>query len=335
MSPFWPACPYVPEDRQANGSVRISDAFLRALWLRPEVAPVEESCASERALHAQLLKTPRELPTAARLARLSDADARDNYSVLAAFVGRLLAAPSAEEAYRAIFDGNKVEVAPLFIDLLVELILRNLLEGCDDAWQVRAAELLFLAQKVAIQQGAVMLADLQAVERHASGAAFGTLGKLLVDAKIKPRNVPLDVLNEDNKAGFLVRSGAHDMVLPFQRGSAGLAAFCRVLEKWIAHFCQLQVEIKPIAAIEEAQWAWHIGLDAQASALMNDLYEGRALDAARQHRLLALFEMRCQQPQRLQDRVRGRAIYLACAMTPEETLRIKPQNLLLNMPLAQ
>ena len=47
----------------------------------------------------------------------------------------------------------------------------------------------------------------------------------------------------------------------------------------------------PLRAIEDADWAWHIGLDAQASGILNDLYQGKALDAARQHRILSLFRM--------------------------------------------
>lgn len=334
MPAFWPSCPYDSANRNADGSVRISDEFLRALWMRDEVAPVAESCRNERSLHARLLASPRELLSKPQLAKIADADARENYALLQTFIARLLPAASAEDAYRAIFKRGSIDIAPLFIDLLVELILRDTLRDAGNAHEVRAAELLFRQQKVSIQQGAVMVADADAIERHASGKSFGALGQLLVDAKIKPRNIPLDVLNEENAGQYWTRSGAHDMVLPFQYGSPGLVAFSRVLEQWVARLLGIRIEITPIPAIEESQWAWHIGLDAEATTLMNDLYRGQTLSEERQRRLLSLFEMRIVDPVELRPEVQGRRIYLACAMSADNKLRIKPQNLLLNMPVS-
>ncbi|MDO8300921.1 DUF6352 family protein [Lacisediminimonas sp.] len=333
MANFWPACPYENADRKSNGSVRISDEFLRALWRRAEVAPEETSCRNERALHEKLLARPRQLLNERQLATIADGDTRANYALLQSFIARLLAASSADDAYRAIFSGGNVGVAPLFIDLISELMLRDLLRDCSNAFEVRAAELLFRNQKVSIQNGAVMLADMQAIERHASGKSFGAIGQLLVDARIKPRNVDLDVLGQANAHQYWERSGDHDMVLPFQSGGAGLEAFCRVLEKWILRLLGLRTEIHPLPAIEEQRWAWHIGLDAEASTIMNELYRGQALNDERRSRLLALFEMRICDPVELRPEVAGRRIYLACAMTEEHVLRIKPQNFLLNMPI--
>ncbi len=333
MASFWPGCPYENADRKSNGSVRISDEFLRALWRRAEVAPDESSCRNERALHAKLLARPRQLLNERQLASIADSDAGSNYALLQSFIARLLAASSADDAYREIFRAGNVGVAPLFINLVSELMLRDLLRDCTDAFEVRAAELLFRNQKVSIQQGAVMLADMQTIDRHTSGKSFGAIGQLLVDAKIKPRNVDLDVLSDANADQYWERSGDHDMVLPFQYGGPGLAAFCRVLEKWILRLLGLRTEIHTIPAIEEQRWAWHIGLDAEASTIMNDLYRGQPLTDDRRSRLLALFEMRICDPVELRPEVAGRRIYLACAMTAESVLRIKPQNFLLNMPI--
>lgn len=333
MPSFWPACQFEPASEHRAGSTVIDDSFLRGLWQRPEVAPVAESCANERKLHAMLLDNPRLQPAAAKLSAIADADARENYRILLRFTQRLIAAPDAETAYRAVFNQANVDVAPLFLDLLAQLILRHMLDACDDVYQVRAAELLFRKQKVSLQEGAMLLADADSVARHASGAAFGDLGKLLVEARIKPRNISLDVLNDSNAERFWARSGAHDTVLSFQHGAAGMDGFCRVLEKWIARFLSLQTRITPIAAIEEKNWAWHIGLDAQASAMLNDLYKGQSLSAERHRRLLALFRMEITADARLRPELAGRPVYLACGMDSDDTMRIKPQNLLLNMPL--
>ena len=72
---------------------------------------------------------------------------------------------------------------PLFIDQLAHVILRNILDGCDDPLRLRAAELFFREQKATIQDGHVLLADLETVEMHASGTRYGSLGRLIVEAQ--------------------------------------------------------------------------------------------------------------------------------------------------------
>jgi hypothetical protein len=44
--------------------------------------------------------------------------------------------------------------------------------------------------------------------------------------------------------------------------------------------------IQPVARIDDERWVCHIGLDAEASRLLNDLYQGAVIDEARRARLL-------------------------------------------------
>jgi len=69
----------------------VTDDFLRAYFLRPEVHPVEESCDAERHLHASLMQAPRRAVPDGELEALADADARHNYRMLLKFRERLLA----------------------------------------------------------------------------------------------------------------------------------------------------------------------------------------------------------------------------------------------------
>jgi hypothetical protein len=69
--------------------------------------------------------------------------------------------------------------------------------------------------------------------------------------------------------------------------------------------------------------------------MLNDLYQGKSLDAARQHRILSLFRMDFADGSLLRPEMAGRPVYLAAAMDEESVLRIKPQNLLVNLPLAR
>jgi len=52
-------------------------------------------------------------------------------------------------------------------------------------------------------------------------------------------------------------------------------------------------------------------------------------------RLLCLFELNFADPAAMRTSVAGRPVYLAMAMDREQRLRLKPQNLLLNLPLSR
>jgi hypothetical protein len=59
------------------------------------------------------------------------------------------------------------------------------------------------------------------------------------------------------------------------------------------------------------------------------------VDAARMERLLCLFELTFRHPGDMRAAIAGRPVYLAMAMDSERRLKLKPQNLLLNLPLAR
>ena len=74
---------------------------------------------------------------------------------------------------------------------------------------------------------------------------------------------------------------------------------------------------------------------SEASALLKALYDGEEIDEARRARLLGLFRLEFRDPADMLERVRGRPVYLGLAMTPEQRLKLKPHNLLINLPLAR
>ena len=79
---------------------------------------------------------------------------------------------------------------------------------------------------------------------------------------------------------------------------------------------------------------WHVGLDVHASALLNDLYEDKPVEPERLQRLLSLFRLEFDQPQEMRADVAGKPVYLGLMMSEDRAMRLKPQNLLLNLPLA-
>ncbi len=333
MPDFWRHSGYGLLERGGDGRLAVTDGFLRAYLERPEVRPVAESCAAERALHAALMANPREAVGDARLAKLADADARENYRVMLGFRDRLVAAASVEDCYLNLFLGGGVTVPPLFIDQLVHVCLRGILEGAD-ALRARAGELLFRPQLITLRDGAVLAADEETVGMYQSSGGFGDLGRLVVEAQTTLKSIDLDVLGEDNAEVYWGRDERYDTVLDLSFAHGGLDALCRVLEAWTEHFTGARVRIAPVREISDERWVWHIGLDAEASAILNDLYEDVEVDAARLERLLALFRLEFDDPSLVRPDVAGRPVYLAMAMTTANVLRLKPQNLLVNLPLA-
>ncbi len=331
---FWRNSGFHLLERDADGRLSVTDDFLRAYLMRPEIRPAEESGPKELALHDALLDDPRQDVDASTLDGIEDADARDNYRVLLAFLGRLKRAASLESSYLEIFSGGDVAVPPLFIDQLAQIIVRNILEDCEDALEPRAAELFFREQRASTDDGAVMLADLETVEMLASGGSLGSLGRLIVESQASLASVDLDVLDTENAHIYWMRDQRHDLVISMNFGRAANQAFCRVMEKWILHFFGVAVGVRPLRAIEDRAWAWHIGLDSESTAMLNGLWRGEEIEPGTLRRMLALFRLDFEDPAAMRADVAGRPIYMALSMDENGVVRMKPQNLLLNLPLA-
>jgi len=330
---FWRNSGFHLLDRDAAGRLLITDDFLRAYFLRPEIRPVEESGPAERVLHDSLLAEPRRPVSADEVEAIEDADARFNYRVLLDFRARLAGAETVETCYFGIFDGD-VKTPPLFLDQLAQIILRNVLDGVDDPLEARAAELFFREQKASVSDGQIMLADLETVDVHASGGRYGSLGRLIVEAQTPMKAVNLDVLGEENAALYWLRDQRHDLVMGLGYGRPGAAALARVIERWVRHFFGVEVNVAPLRQIQDERWAWHIGLDAESTAVLNDLWRGEDVEPGRVQRLLALFRLQFADPAAMRRDIAGRPVYLALSMDEDHVVRMKPQNLLVNLPLA-
>ena len=335
MPDFWSSCGYRLLTTGADGRLVVTDDFLRASLLRPELAPIPDSCAAELALHEKLIAMPRAAVATAEIATIADDDARANYGVWLRFRERLMTAPTLEAAYVALFREG-VDVAPLLVRELTAVILRHILGAIADPIEARVAEMLFRTQKIAVtDEGAVMAADESTVELLAATGGFGSLGELLQQNRTPVRTVDLDTLDSNNAATYWDRDERHDLAISLNRGRPALDALCRVLQKWIAHFLGVAVTIRPQGEIDDARWVWHVGLDAEASALLNDMYNRVEVDDDRMRRLLCLFELRFANPGDMRPEIAGRPVYLAMAMDASARLKLKPQNLLLNLPLAR
>lgn len=333
MPDFWPSCGYNLLRKRADGRLIVTDDYLRRYYLRPELAPVAESCAAERALHAKLMENPRGEVADPEIEAIADPDARENYRVMLRFRARLLAAETLESFYADLFRED-ISVPPDFIHHTVQVIVRGMLDGTGDGLEARAAELFFRKQRVSINEGAIMVADDETVEMHASSGGLGSVGRLLREGQTPVRTIELDVLDEPGAARYFERDERYDTVLSLNRGRPGCLALARVLERWIAHFHGVRTTVKPVREIPDEEWVWHVGLDTEATTMLNEIYNGGDVEDERMKRVVGLFRVEFRDPAALRPELAGAPVFLGLAMAPDGTLRMKPQNLLTNLPLA-
>ncbi len=352
MLDFWPSSGFAQLHRNDRGWLVPTDDYLRLFLARPELALVPESCAAEHALHAALQASPSRTVTAPELQALQDADARDSYQFFLRFRDGLLAAGTLEAYYLSLFprDGSgSITIPPLFIDLMVQAIMRNVLQDDTDAYQARAAEMLFRTQRISTQEGQVLAGDQSVVDMLHETGGLGDFGRFLAEANAPQRAIDMQVLTDHNAPDYWQTSGrhrflldlthevsndlSHGLVLTMTRARSGLKALAHVLEKWVLHLLGVTVRIAPLQRIDDEAWRWHVGLDAEASALLNDLYEGAEVEPERMRRLVSLFRLDFANPQEMRADVAGKPVYLGLMMNAGGVLRLKPQNLLLNLPL--
>ena len=353
MATFWTACGHQHLSRNAQGGLQPTPDYWR-LWLqRPELMLVPESCAAEKRLHQALLDAPGRAVSPAQLQAIQDDDVRENYALFLRLRDEVESAGSLESAYMAWLRSGNIQLPPLFLDLVVQAIVCRVLEGEQDAWVWRAAELLFRRQRITVQDGRVLAGDSDTLDSLQDTGGLGEMGRLLKQAGAALAPVEVKVLHADNAAQYFVqREGLgrhaflldmtheiqnrlpHGLVLSMVNARSGLKALSVVLARWVQHFLGVAVQIEPVQKVDDPAWRWHVGLDATATALLNDLYQGQALDTRQQQQLISLFTLRFDDPLDMRADVRGKPVYLGLAMDAQGLLRLKPQNLLLNLPLA-
>jgi len=330
-----------------------ADDFLRGFLARPELAPVPESCAAELALHAALHAAPARPVAPDEIAALQDHDARESYTHFLRFRDALLAAGTLEAYYLQLFPrdgGGQVNIPPLFVDMLVETITRSMLSEGTDAFEARARDILFRAQRISTQNGQVLSGDQLTLDMLNETGGLGDIGRFLAEAKAPLREVQMQVLTDDNAAAYFQQAaGRHDFLLDMThevtndlshgltftmtRARSGLNALARVLQKWVKHFLGVAVKIRPLQKIDDEAWRWHVGLDTASTALLNDLYEGRSVEPARLQQLVSLFRLDFEDAQDMRPDVAGKPVYLGLMMNADGIVKLKPQNLLVNLPL--
>ena len=329
MRDFWLSCGHHLSDRDAGGGLVVTDEFLKVYFARPELAPPPEACVVERALHSRLLADPRQPVAPEDIAAIADADARENWQVMIAFRDRLTRHRTVEAAYLDIVRSG-VKVPHIFLNQLVHVILRNALDGCEDPYVLRAAEFFFRPQRLTVHDGSLIAAD----EETVAGASTQPVSPLVSMLGL-PAAAEIDVLNDDNAGGYWERSDLFDMALDLTAGRRGLAALGEVIARWVSHLVSVEVEVETLTEATDVSFTWYVGLDAEGTRIGDALWNGEDLDEATRARIVGLYRLTFRDPGVVLDKANGEPIYLILAMTPERTLRMKPQNLATGLPIAR
>jgi hypothetical protein len=333
MREFWVASGHQLSRRNERGELMATPELLIAWLARPELAPPPEACKAERALHVAMLDDPLRAVAQAELAAIMDSDARENWGFFLKFRDLLLEAGSIEAAYIKLANAQRVELPPLFLDQMAHLILRNALDGCDDPFTLRAGELFFRSQKASVHEGVLLLADSELVEeREKSKAAMMHVAPL--SAMMEE---DLDVMDEENAWTYWSRSDANSMAMNLGGDSRARAGLARAIEAWVKHLAGFKVHAESIARLEDKDWRWFIGLDAEGTRIGNTLWNGDSLREEDMDRVIAImrvsFEDDKRVQERLQERVRGKPFYLFLGANADRLVRMKPQNLVSGLPV--
>jgi len=355
MRDIWPSAGLGHLVCTGEGWLQPTPAYWHHLLQRPELALVDESCRAERALHRALQRDPQRPVPAHELQELHDADVRQNYGHFISLRDRVQRAGTLQAWYLQLLRDGRIDTPPLFIDLVAQAIVQHTLPEHADALHARAAELLFRPQRMTLEGEHLLAADSATLDEQQATQGLGEIGRLLAQAQVPLKALELPVLGPSNVAGYwaeaarpefrsrylldlthqVQRSLGHGVQFTLDSTRSGLQPLAAVLQGWVQHLLGVVVQIQPVQRIDDAQWRWHLGLDAEASALLNDLYQGVEVEPARLRRLVSLFRLDFADPGEMRRDVAGKPVYLGLMANAEQQLRLKPQNLLLNLPLAQ
>jgi hypothetical protein len=219
---------------------------------------------------------------------------------------------------------------------LAQIFVRHILGEDAHPLEVRMGELFFRTQKITVLEDSIVMgADEEVIARNAQAGESGNIMDLLKGKSMLTRSADLDVLYEENATEYWARNEDFDFAVQLNFGHEPISHFCRVLEKWIKHFLGVAVRITPMQQISDPKWSWHVGLDAAATEILNKLYNKEALDPNELEKVICLFRLDFIDEAAVTQAQQGKPVYLAIAMNDLQQLKLKPQNLLFNLPLAK
>lgn len=326
MREFWVSSGHHLARRRHDGWLEVTDALLLAWLARPELLPPPDACADERAVYAALRAAPRAPVVPSAIDRIGDPDARENWRYFVGFRDRLIAAGSIEGAFLGMA-GEPEPPPPIFLRQLTHLVMRSALDGCDDPFVLRAAELFWRPQRASVRNGALLMLDAERVEDREAEARASPL-----TAMFGADRDEADVMSEANAWTYWSRSDAHAMALDWGGDSRARGGLGIAVTAFLRHLLGIDARVEALVEVADVDFRWFVGLDAEATGLGNALWRG--LRPEGMERLIGLFRLEFAPGTPVEPRAAGHLIWLLLAMTPGGMVRLKPQNLIVGLPLA-
>jgi Family of unknown function (DUF6352) len=325
---FWLACGHHLLDRDAAGRLLVTDEFLKVYLARAELVPPPDACPVERRLHDSLLGNPRQVVASSQIAGIADPDARENWEMMLAWRDHLVRHGTLESAYLEIVRRN-IRLPQVFVGQLIQVVLRNVLHDCTDAFVLRAAEMFFRPQKLMVEGNSIIARDEETAasvsDRRHQSPLFALLGL--------PAAIEADVLTDVTADSYWKRSDRFDMTFDLTPGQRGPAALGEVIARWISHLLAMDVAVEPLTELRDAPLSWYVGLSADATLIGDAIWNENDIDSAVRARLIGLYQLKFRNPSDVIEKVRGEPVYLLMAMTVDDVLRLKPQNLVTGLPI--
>jgi len=204
--------------------------------------------------------------------------------VVLAFRERLLDADTLERVLQ-LFKGT-VDTPPLFIEQIAHVILRNILDGCDDPLKLARRSCLSRAARRPIQ-GAMRCSP---IARRCRGtpraAATARFGRLIVEAQGTLGKVDLERAGQANAQLYWEANRAMNTVISLAYGRAGSTPWqpCdrAVGAAFLASPCA-----SSDSRIDDRTGPWP-SASTPIDAILNDLWSGAEVEHGRMQRILAL-----------------------------------------------
>jgi len=178
-----------------------------------------------------------------------------------------------------------------------------------------------------VHEGSLLAADGELIDKEAPNISP------LVSMFGLPPGPDIEVLSDDNSSHYWHRSDRFDFAIDLTSGRRGIAALGTVIVYWIKHLLDIDVIVEPLKEMKDITLAWYVGLDPDGTKIGDALWNGAEIDDATRERIVGLFRLTFRDSSIVIDSLAGEAVYLILAMTSDNILRIKPQNLLTGLPI--
>jgi hypothetical protein len=187
--------------------------------------------------------------------------------------------------------------------------------------------MFFRPEKLSFREGTIIAVDEEtaSLSRQPRSPLVALLGL--------PAIAEVDMLDDETAGGYWQRSDRFDMAFDMTAGGRGSLALGEVIARWLAHLLAIDVVVEPLAELRNAPLSWYVGLDAEATRIGDAIWNGGDLDDTMRARLIGLYRLTFRNPADMMEKIRGEPVYLLMAMTADEVLRLKPQNLVSGLPI--